>query len=68
MITLRFDPKRRPHAKSSASSQTPSGELPPYSQRLGDKLQRLAWHSPPHLAVVELFVDLILERLEDAEL
>ena len=35
----------------------------PAPQSLGDKLQRLAWLSPPHVHAVEHLVDLFLKRV-----
>ena len=59
MALVRFPrPSRRLSPRQSRRSRR-------YTRRqLGDKLQVLAAKSPTHLRVVEVFVDLILKRLE----
>lgn len=59
MILVRF-PRRRPEPSLNAPFET-STPLP----ALGNKLQILAGASPDDLRVVEILVDLILERLKE---
>lgn len=58
-------PSRRPLRNSSASLQTLNASPADYltGPNLGDKLQVLAGRSPQHLAMIELLVDRILQRL-----
>lgn len=53
-------PFLRPSAPSSSKPLDSCVSMP---NNLGDKLQLLAGRSPEQLVAVELFVDLILERL-----
>lgn len=67
MTLVRFRRRRRQSKRQSARSlPMQNGASPPTTNHnLGSKLQRLAGKSPAHLAIVEEFVDLILNRLSD---
>lgn len=62
---LRLVERRRlRRMKSGLSPQNLTDGLRKPSGNLGDKLQVLAGRSPLHLSVVEIFVDMILQRLD----